>query len=94
MIRKSERSSRKNTEQFWEKETKSNHVRKADISDLDYIKIPMDTLPIVETADETLLSIHKTITDLSQKSILNLTGLSNTELKLSYGVAPYIFIGM
>jgi len=79
-------------EQFWEKETESNHVRKKDISNLDYIKIPMDTLPITETTDATLLSIHKTITDLSKKSILNLTGLSNTELKLRYGVANLTFL--
>jgi len=92
MIQRSERNSRKDTEQFWEKETKSNHVRKADISELDYIKLPMDTLPIAETTDGKLLSIHKTITDLSQKSILNLTGLSNTELKLRYGVANLTFL--
>lgn len=92
MIQRSERNSRKDTEQFWEKETKSNHVRKADISELDYIKLPMDTFPIAETTDGKLLSIHKTITDLSQKSILNLTGLSNTELKLRYGVANLTFL--
>lgn len=92
MIRKSDQNSRKNLENFWEKETKSNHVRKADITDLDYIKIPMDELPIVETIDKTLVSIHKTITDLSQKSILNLTGLSNTDLKLRYGVANLTFL--
>lgn len=92
MIQRSERNSRKDTEQFWEKETKSNHVRKADISELDYIILPMDTFPIAETTDGKLLSIHKTITDLSQKSILNLTGLSNTELKLRYGVANLTFL--
>jgi tetratricopeptide (TPR) repeat protein len=92
MIRKSDRNNRRNIEQFWEKETESNHVRKKDISNLDYIKIPMDTLPITETTDATLLSIHKTITDLSKKSILNLTGLSNTELKLRYGVANLTFL--
>ncbi len=92
MIRKSDRNNRRNMEQFWEKETESNHVRKKDISNLDYIKIPMDTLPITETPDTTLLSIHKTITDLSKKPILNLTGLSNTELKLRYGVANLTFL--
>ncbi len=92
MIRKSDRNSRENKEKFWEEETKSNQVRKVDISGLDYIKIPMDTLPIFETTDKTLVSIHKTITDLSQKSILNLTGLSNTELKLHYGVANLTFL--
>ena len=92
MIRKSDRNSRENKEKFWEEETKSNQVRKVDISGLDYIKIPMDTLPIFETTDKTLVSIHKTITDLSQKSILNLTGLTNTELKLRYGVANLTFL--
>lgn len=92
MTRKSDRNRRENMEKFWEEETKSNQVRKVDISGLDYIKIPMDALPIIETTNQTLVSIHKTMTNLSQKSILNLTGLSNTELKLRYGVANLNFL--
>ena len=72
---------------FWENENLSNSTRKVDISGLDYITIPLDQLPFTETTDETLISLQKTITTLSQKRIINLTGFSNTDLKLQYGVS-------
>ncbi len=72
---------------FWEKENVSNTTRKVDISGLDYLVIPIDCLPFTETTDEVLISLQNSITALSQRPILNLTGLSNTDLKLKYGVA-------
>jgi hypothetical protein len=72
---------------FWEKEYQANATRKVDISGLEYITIPLDLLPFAETSDEELLSLQKTIKTLAQQKILNLTGISNTDLKLKYGVA-------
>lgn len=77
---------------FWNKEYKSNEIRKQDISSLDYIIIPLDKLPIKDTTDETLLALQYSIINLSKVSILNLTGVSNTDLKLQYGVANLNFL--
>lgn len=77
---------------FWNKEYKSNEIRKQDVSSLDYIKIPLDKLPIKDTTDETLLALQYSIINLSKVSILNLTGVSNTDLKLQYGVANLNFL--
>lgn len=77
---------------FWNKEYKSNDIRKQDISSLDYIKVPLDKLPIKDTTDETLLALQYSIINLSKVSILNLTGVSNTDLKLQYGVANLSFL--
>lgn len=86
-IRKTNRLSRKSTEEFWEKEAKANMTRKTDISDLEFIKIPYDKLPLDDTPDETINYYRDTILSQSNKKILNLSGFSNTELKLKYGTA-------
>jgi len=77
---------------FWDREYAANATRKADISGLDYITVPLDTLPFAETDDEELNAIQNSIRNLSKESILNLTGLSNTDLKLQYGVANFNFL--
>jgi hypothetical protein len=67
---------------FWERERQANSTRRQDISSLDYITIPLDTFPLnLGTESE------ETIKELSGKRILNLTGISNTDLKITYGVA-------
>jgi len=86
-IRKSNRLSKKSSEKFWEKEAQANLTRKTDISNLDYIKIPYEKLPLSDTPDDTINSYRDTILSQSNKKILNLSGFSNTELKLKYGAA-------
>ncbi len=81
------RTSKKNQDSFWEKEQRANHTRKQDISGLDYIQIPLDTFPIGRFTDEKLTSLEQTLTSLSNRKILNLSGISNTDLKLQYGAA-------
>ncbi len=86
------RKIRKEKDAFWQKEYQANSTRKVDLSGLDYIAIPMDSLPFAETAEEPLLSIQNNIRNLYRKPILNLTGISNTDLKLKYGVANITFL--
>lgn len=71
--------------QFWEREDHANSTRKQDISQLDYIVIPLDKLPMEESNDRDITSYQNTIKSLSEQKILNLTGISNTDLKLQYG---------
>ncbi|QHQ60505.1 hypothetical protein Ana3638_06755 [Anaerocolumna sedimenticola] len=82
----------KEKETFWNKEYQANSTRKSDISGLDYITIPMDTLPFTDTDEGELNEIQSNIKSLFQKPILNLAGLSNTDLKLKYGVANIKFL--
>lgn len=86
-IRKTNRLSKKGTEEFWKKESRANKTRKADISNLDYIKVPYEKLPLKDNPDETINSYRDTILSQSEKKILNLSSFSNTELKLKYGAS-------
>ena len=81
-IKKNDAAQAKVQDEFWEKERKSNAVRKQDISKLDYITIPLEKIPhrLNSETESAFLA-------LSQKTMLNLTGISNTDLKLTYGTA-------
>lgn len=73
---------------FWERERLANQTRKQPLDSLSYITIPLDSLPFIkDTENEKLQECQQTITALSGQKIVNLTGISNTDLKLTYGVA-------
>lgn len=81
-IKKSDSRQAQVESEFWEKERQSNAVRKQDISKLDYITIPFEKIP-----QKLSTSTEKAFFELANKPMLNLTGISNTDLKLQYGTA-------
>ncbi|MEG1847901.1 MAG: hypothetical protein RRX92_03980 [Lachnospiraceae bacterium] len=75
---------------FWDREALANATRKKSLDALSYITIPLEQLPMeLCTEEEEIQDIHKTLLRLSKATIVNLTGFTNTELKLQYG-APNI----
>lgn len=77
-------------EEFVEKERRANATRKKSLDQLPYVTIPLDSMPLHnEISDERITEYIDILEDLSNKKIVNLTGQSNTELKLAYG-APNI----
>ncbi len=85
-LRKNSKSSSRRDHAFWDREQAANSVRRKDINSLPYISIP-DSLPFVDTDDPEIANAQKQILELKGKRILNLTGKSNTDLKMEYGVA-------
>lgn len=81
------KSEENQSKQFWKAEHDANSVRKKDIGNLPYIHIDTEKLPFKDTTDPKLLEIQSTIETLSTKKIVNLSGLSNTDLKATYGPA-------
>ncbi len=77
---------------FWSKEEQSNSTRKVDISNLEYIQIPLETLPFHDTPDEELKYFQNNMKRLSNSPIFNLSGLSNADIKLKYGVANFPYL--
>ncbi len=75
---------------FWEKEREANSTRRKSLDNLDYIKIPIEKLPMSLLSDVPKAEDYKQIIQtLAELPIVNFTGISNTELKLRYG-APNI----
>lgn len=87
--KKSSRIEKEETDSFWVKERDASFTRKSDISNLDYIGIPLNQLPLHETEDEALSDYHDKIKELSTKKIFNLNNLSNTDVKIKYGVGNF-----
>lgn len=87
-IKRDNRISKKADEEFWDRERKANETRKKPLDDLPYIHIPLESLPLdVLTEDEKVRGYISTIRDLADTKIVNLTGYTNTDLKLMYGTA-------
>ena len=75
---------------FWEKELAANRTPRKSLDDLCYIQIPLNTLPLSALPDDSVAEeCRETLEELSKSPIVNLTGISNTDLKLQYG-APNI----
>ena len=74
-------------ESFLERERSANLTRRKDISNLHYITIPYEALPFLEKPSERIYADEQDVLSLKDKKLLNLEGISNTDLKLSYGPA-------
>lgn len=75
---------------FWNLENQANSVRKKPLNNLHYINIPYDLIPTdILTDNDTVKASSAQIEALRDKKILNLTGITNTELKLNYGTANF-----
>ncbi len=81
------------SENFWQREATANSTRRKSLDNLEYITIPdefrsfrnLPSLSVNTRFEEALY----TLTQLSTQKIVNLTGFTNTDLKLQYG-APNI----
>ena len=86
ILRKNSKKDEQRTQEFWKRESDSNSVRKKDISNLDYIKLPESLLSITSDIPAVNDALAR-FAACKELTMLNLTGLSNTDLKLQYGPA-------
>lgn len=88
---KQQGKSQTNTEAaFWEREHQANFVRRKPLDKLDYITIPLEELPVDTMADDPAVAdCLDVLRSLSTQRIVNLTGYTNTDLKLEYGTASF-----
>ena len=71
---------------FWRREHEADFSRNKDISELDYISIDRELLPFSEhTNDAELLQIQQDVNKTLSKKMINLSGMTNTDIKETYG---------
>ena len=76
------------TEEYLEKERQANNTRKQSLDSLEYITVNVSDFPVSQySLDEHISELTEKINSLSSQKIVNLTGITNTNLKLMYGVA-------
>lgn len=86
-LKKNTQIAAKQQESFWQAETEANKTRKQDIEHLDYIYLDLTKLPFDKNATDPIKGFQETLDSYSTRKMLNLSGLSNTELKAAYGAA-------
>ena len=87
-IRRNRRIGDESDRLFWEKERKANEVRRKPLDDLVFIKPDTSNFPAdIMADDEEIRECRNIIESLRNEKIVNLTGMSNTDLKLHYGAA-------
>lgn len=74
--------------EFWAREQKANSVRRKSLDGLDYVTIPLESFPThILQQDNIVAECIETLESLTAQKIVNLTGYTNTDLKLEYGTA-------
>lgn len=87
-VKRSTRKMKEEEEKFWDREREANNVRKQPLTDLEFIDVPFDELLFDIDSDDPLLREYAgRIASLKDKKIVNLNGISNTDLKFKYGVS-------
>ena len=89
------KSSKKDEERvraFWEREREADSTRKKNLDTISYIKVPnwitLDSLSSsLPTDDDELNRCSDILNSLMSQRILNLTGMTTTDIKLEYGPA-------
>lgn len=76
-------------EEYWQKEKDANFARKKDLSDLAYITVDQSRLPFRDDCPEEEQDICADLRQILAQPILNLSGMSNADIKLTYGIANF-----
>ena len=87
-MRRSRKSIDSELKEFWDRELQANSVRKQPLTDIQYVEPDFSMLPFDEApSDDSIKDYQDKLLALKDKKIVNLAGVSNTDLKLKYGVA-------
>ena len=87
-IRRTKNKTDISLDEFIKRESLSNQVRKKPLDDLIFITFEPDFLPLkIMEEDETAVDLQNMLRRLSTEKVVNLSGYSNTDLKLQYGTA-------
>lgn len=87
-LKKHDKLEKDSLETFWSREEEANRTRRQPLDDLVYVTVPFDFIPkSLLDEDDTVKDCLDTLQNLADAKIVNLTGLSNTDLKLRYGAA-------
>ena len=92
-LRRQRKKEKNLNESFWEREAAANNTRKKPLDDVEFITIPFEFLPMdTLKEDSAIAECQKILSTLGDQQIVNFTGLTNTDLKLQYGVANLNFL--
>ncbi len=84
-IRRSNARSKKANDEFWKRERDSYKAPSRPTDNLEYVRFP-DDLPIhISTDNPQIKEYQETLANVTKGKVLNLSGISNTEIRMSFG---------
>lgn len=90
-MRKASNHDEQRSTDLWKREYQANFVRKSSAQDytkdLEFITIPLEHLPFMDTQDNTLIGYQNQVKSLADLQIADLSAFTNTDLKYKYGTA-------
>ncbi|MCM1026057.1 MAG: hypothetical protein NC432_06455 [Roseburia sp.] len=87
-VKRQAKRSKTTDEEFWSREFRANSVRRKSLDGLKYITIPLESFPThLLNENPVVLECIDVLESLTSRKIVNLTGWTNTDLKLEYGAA-------
>lgn len=87
-MKKQARLYKEKEQDFWAREKRANSIRKKPLDDLKYVKIPLEAFPThLLNENDQVLECITVMESLTSQKIVNLTGWTNTDLKLEYGTS-------
>ena len=87
---KADRHSSYSNEEFWERERRASFTPSARIDNLPYLTLDESVIPSASPADtDELKSVLEEIRSLKDTQMIDLSEMTNTELKLKYGTANF-----
>ena len=79
----------KREEEFWAREKEAEQAPAKDLSSLEYIRVPLERLPLGQVEEDELVMLEEELRELAGKPLLNLDGMTNTDVRLDYGAANF-----
>ena len=95
-LRRSNKKEALMEKEYWDRERAAFKAPLKDISNLDYIKMP-ENLPLdfpCKIQTHKVVELQKRIRALSKHRIINLYGMSNTDIRLTYGALNFEILSM
>lgn len=84
-IKRSDKRQQDGIEEFWEKERQASLTPAVDLSTIAYLNIPTEKFYFGTVDSDEVRGMESELIELSKKPLLNLTNMTNTELKATYG---------
>ena len=90
-LKKQAKLAKNRDKEFWGREARANAVRKKPLDKLNYINIPLEAFPThLLNENQNVMECINILESLTSQKIVNLTGWSNTDLKLDSQIHSHL----
>ncbi|MCR4909103.1 MAG: hypothetical protein K5985_09740 [Lachnospiraceae bacterium] len=89
LLRRTEKKANRRESAYWQREKEAQHTPAKPIEDLPYVKLPESLLPECLPDNPEARECREALLNLSREKVINLQGMSNTDIRLTYGTRNY-----